>query len=80
MENTLKNYDEIKNKLIKEREEVKQQHQLMYKQNTKEIARQMQILQTKSWKDKNPYLVSQQKKRRYLWVKETTRLRNILLL
>jgi len=57
MENTLKNYDEIKNKLIKERDEVKQQHKLKYKQNTKEIARQLQILQTKSWKDINPYLV-----------------------
>ena len=79
VENTSDKYDEIKDKLIKEREDVKQQCKLLYKQNTKEIARQMQILQTKTWKDKNPYLVSMQKKRRYNWIKESKRLRNILL-
>ena len=79
MENISNKYDDIKDKLIKDREEVKKQCKLLYKENTKEIARQMQILQTKTWKDKNPYLVSEQKKRRYNWIKETTRLRNILL-
>jgi hypothetical protein len=79
MENTSDKHIEIKNKLIKDREEVKQKYKILYKENTKEIARQMQIIQTKNWKDKNPYLVSMQKKRRYIWIKETTRLRNILL-
>jgi len=79
MENTSDKHIEIKNKLIKDREEVKQKYKILYKENTKEMARQMQIIQTKNWKDKNPYLVSMQKKRRYIWIKETTRLRNILL-
>jgi hypothetical protein len=79
MENTSDKHIEIKNKLIKDREVVKEKYKILYKENTKEIARQMQIIQTKTWKDKNPYLVSMQKKRRYIWIKETTRLRNILL-
>ena len=67
---------ERKKELILERELIKKKHKEIYKE---EISRQMQIFQTKNWKNKNPVAVSAQKRRRYLWLKETKRLRNILL-
>ena len=70
---------ERKKELILERELIKKKHKEIYKEETKEISRQMQIFQTKNWKNKNPVAVSAQKRRRYLWLKETKRLRNILL-
>ena len=70
---------ERKEELIKERDNVKKMCKEIYKENTKEIRRQMQICQTKKWKIKNPVALSAQKRRRYLWLKETDRLRNILL-
>jgi len=70
---------ERKEELIREREAIKKMCSEIYKDKTKEISRQMQICLTKKWKNKNPVAVSAQKKRRYLWLKETDRLRNILL-
>ena len=69
---------ERKSELKFERELIKKKHKEIYKEETKEIYRQMQICFTKNWKNKNPELVSAQKRRRYLWLKETKRLRDIL--
>ena len=65
---------ERKEELINQRNEIKKQ----FETQTKEIKRQMQIYQTLSWKQKNPQALAAQKHRRYLWLKETKRLRNIL--
>ena len=70
---------ERKEELIYERELIKKQCQELYREKTKEISRQMQICQTKGWKKQNPITLAAQKHRRYLWLRETSRLRNILL-
>ena len=51
----------------------------IYKEKTSEIKRKMQIVKTKNWKVKNPEALAAQKKRRYIWLKESNRMRNILL-
>jgi len=70
---------EREEELIREREMIKNECKEMYREKTKEITREMQIYQTKKWKHKNTVALSGQYKRRYLWLKESNRLRNILL-
>ena len=70
---------ERKEELLNKRKEIKQELKLLYKEKTFELKRQMQIVKTKNWKVKNPELLKIQKHRRYLWLKESNRLRNILL-
>ena len=79
----VKNINEIvtyKIELKNKRKIVKSIYDELYEENLKEINRQMQITQTKLWKNKNPDKVSLQSKRRYMYLKETERLRNILCL
>ena len=71
--------NERKEELLNKRKEIKQELKLLYKEKTFELKRQMQIVKTKNWKVKNPELLKIQKHRRYLWLKESNRLRNILL-
>ena len=70
---------ERKEELLQQRKEIKQIVIEIYKEKTTELKRQMQIVKTKNWKVKNPELVSAQKKRRYNWLKESSRFRNMLL-
>ena len=39
----------------------------------------MQIVKTKNWKNNNPEALAIQKHRRYIWLKESSRIRNIML-
>ena len=68
-----------KEELIKKRKEVREVCRNIYKENTKEIVRQMQIVKTKNWKNNNPEALAIQKHRRYIWLKESSRIRNIML-
>lgn len=61
--------------LLQQRQKIKDE----YNEKNIEIKRQLQIYQTKNWKCKNPDALAAQKHRRYLWLKESARLRNILL-
>ncbi len=77
--NTKDKLSERKEELLQQRKEIKKVVKEIYKEKTKELKRQMQIVKTKNWKVKNPEAVSAQKKRRYYWLKESLRFRNMLL-
>ena len=70
---------ERKEELLQQRKEIKKIVKEIYKEKTSELKRQMQIVKTKNWKVKNPEAVSAQKKRRYNWLKESSKFRNLLL-
>jgi len=70
---------ERKEELLKKRKEIKQIVKQKYKDRTIELKRSMQIFKKKEWKVNNPIELKLQKHRRYLWSKESNRLRNMLL-
>ena len=75
------NTDIDKKELMKTQSQIRKKYNELCKldEDFKQTKIKTQIIQTYIWKLKNPELTSDQKKRRYLWKKETNKMQNILI-